>query len=170
MATKKKGKRPVRRTAVKKTKTAVKKATPKKTKSVSKAKPNVLKETVRVKTFIVEKPVYVEVPTRMKEPPAKARHPDYFTKFDAKESRYAKDDEEDIYAPLKESSKDRPEMGESEEDFRDFPEGDESEAPIGEDGELDESEEGMDEGSKPKEGEHSRSRAMFSGKWWQRAF
>ncbi len=158
MVTKKKGaKKKSSKSSAKKT---VKKSTPKRKPRTKSSRPKVktrVKETVRVKTFIVEKPVYVEAPAGRRESAARARHPDSFQVFDSSDSRYAKEDsKENDYSEPTIPGK------ENEEGFDDFPE-DESEF----DESLPEGEELPREG---EDGKHPRSRAMFSKIWWKRAF
>ena len=161
MVTKKKGtKKKSSKSSAKKT---VKKSTPKRKPRTKSSRPKVktrVKETVRVKTFIVEKPVYVEAPAGRRESTARARHPDSFQVFDSSDSRYAKEDsKENDYSEPTVSGK------ESEEGFDDFLEdGSEFDEPLPEDGG------GVPQEGDLSEGKHLRSRAMFSKIWWKRAF
>jgi hypothetical protein len=155
--------------------------------------PDQKKETVRVKTFIVEKPVYVQAPDQRILPPAQKYQMDKDEeKFDSRRSRYLKrkqmekDLEEDNSDELEEPMPLKKGKKQVEEDFA------EEEAPIEGEEELAQGEEGM--GEEPLEGEegiegeeglegeegmeevpevkvasHTRSRSMFNGVWWWRA-
>jgi hypothetical protein len=145
-----------------------------KTKPKSNKQKKFSKETVRVKTFIVEKPVYVETPLIRKEPPAKSRHPDYFQVLDARKSRYAKGEsveEEPLYSEKEQSLEEDSDY--SEEDFNEFPQENNFDEDNSES--IDEFGESV-ENTKQKEkidlteSGHPRSRAIFSGTWWKRAF
>ena len=171
MVSKKKGKSSARKSVSKKTSVKTKKVS---RASAKKTFPKA-KETVRVKTFIVEKPVYVQAPSLRKHPPANLRHPDYFKVLDARKSRYAKDEpveDEPLYSDKKEDYSDA--ESEDSEAFDDFPDGDgEGQQNDKDNPEFAESGEEFADGEQPVEttdSGHKRSRAMFTSVWWKRAF
>jgi|GEM_PF-1009227 len=154
--------------------------------------PEQRKETVRVKTFIVEKPVYVSAPEQRILPPAQKyqMNEEDEERFDSRRSRYLKrkqmeadldndslDDSEPV-APAKKGKK------QIEENFDQT----EEESPVGEeeqegevdefgepvDGELGETgEDNLEEGAEgvpiQQANSHTRSRAMFLSVWWKKA-
>jgi len=150
--------------------------------------PEQKKETVRVKTFIVEKPVYVSAPERVLPPaqkynlsPEDARH------FDSRKSRYAKrramqeeaeaegiEDSEEV-APVRKGKR-QVEDEFSSVDDEPLPEGEEEMGEVDENGDpIDEEagEESIDETGEemplPGAPTHTRSHAMFINVWWKKA-
>lgn len=126
---------------------------------------------VRVKTFIVEKPVYV--PYQQKSTPSRYDGIDE-EKFDSRRSRYLKkrsdidndslEDKNEYYDDsLEDSDKD---IDNSNEDLEDFdPAQSNSDEEFSEDGEADPlSEEEMQNVQK-----HVRSRGLFLSEWWKKA-
>jgi hypothetical protein len=125
--------------------------------------PEQKKETVRVKTFIVEKPVYVPAPEgRVSPPKQKYALDEEEEQIIPKKSRYSKKQnlQEEIDEPLDEVGEDA------------FPEGE-----VGEDGAL-EGEEALDENGEPIEEmpaealpqTHIRSSRIAAGNvWWKKA-
>ncbi len=148
--------------------------------------PQQKKETVRVKTFIVEKPVYVQAPPQRIIPPAQKyglTQEDY-ERYDARQSRYTKKREEidDEEFDVSESEKLSPkrkrmtrkeeideEIGEGAEDV-DYAEGDDQ-FDENQSGELDEESEtsGEEMPIQAPVQKHLRSRGMFLNSWWKKA-
>ncbi|MFA6064297.1 MAG: hypothetical protein WCW44_03660 [archaeon] len=155
--------------------------------------PQQKKETVRIKTFIVEKPVYVSAPEQRILPPAQKYQMDEEPqrKFDSRRSRYLKrkqmeadldensiDDTEDP-VPLQKGKK------QVEENFDSNEEAPLEEGEANEEGAVDEfgeplddetgetGEENIDESGEeepmPQVSSHTRSRAMFVNVWWKKA-
>ncbi|MFA6269389.1 MAG: hypothetical protein WCW13_03415 [archaeon] len=135
--------------------------------------PEPKKETVRVKTFIVEKPVYVSAPpTRISAPKQKYALDEEEEQVDSKKSRYIKK-----RAPLEEMVEKGEELAEGEEDLQ--------EGELGEDAALEgeetiEGEDALDENGEPLlddlSGEealpttHIRSSRIAAGNiWWKKA-
>ncbi|MBT4870411.1 MAG: hypothetical protein HON47_02465 [Candidatus Diapherotrites archaeon] len=132
-------------------------STKKKKRSASKTR---TKEIVRVKTFIVEKPVYVEAPSRFQR--LKEKIPSY----SGNESRYSKQKEEKYQeAPMQEDTfenenYDEP-LDEAVEEPLDESVGEPMEDPMAES--FDETgEESQDVKS------HIRSRGLFKNIWWKK--
>ena len=140
--------------------------------------PEQKKETVRVKTFIVEKPVYVSAPERRISAPREKYNLDEDSpKIDSRKSRYLKRKEE---RDEEVSPEDMDDKELDEQDSKDYAEG---EYPQEELGELDEtSEEGLTdeennmvdteeeiETTKQSAKGHTRSNAMFQNIWWKKA-
>jgi hypothetical protein len=130
------------------------------------------KETVRVKTFIVEKPVYVSSREKLVPPPQKygfMGEPEPVEKLDSRKSRYSK--RRQIQEDLQEEQNDL----EGEEQTGDELDDGASGEDLGADEEMGEgeemTEEGMDEETPPDAPQASRVRsgAMFNGVWWKKA-
>jgi len=132
---------------------------------------NKIKETVRVKTFIVEKPVYVEAPSRFQR--MRQRLPRYLSE----ESRYSKRREEDFEEEFdeqvqkKESVKSNKEY--IEDDYSDSQAGEPLDEPLGGDADFQEGgefDEPLDETgeAQPATGGHLRSRGLFNNVWWKK--
>ena len=135
---------------------------------------NKIKETVRVKTFIVEKPVYIETPSRF------ARMRRHLPRYAGEESRYSKRSEEDFEEDFDESV----EKNKSSKKTKDYGKDDYSDSSIDEpiDGEENfddgsELDESMQEGNgdlgdgleEPQSvGGHLRSRGLFENVWWKK--
>ncbi len=140
------------------------------------------KETVRVKTFIVEKPVYVQAREqgRITPPPQKYGFLENGKKIDSRKSRYAKRRAEKEEFIAEDNAEEFNDEGLTEQDElsagkmgeegdlatgeENFEEGAEGEALEGEEGDFDENVDA--EGGA---GAHHRSRVMFNGVWWKRA-
>jgi len=128
---------------------------------------NKVKETIRVKTFIVEKPVYVEAPSRFQR--LRQRLP----KYSGEESRYSRRREEDFeedfdeHDQKKESTKANKEYLDDDYSATQGNEPLEGEEAFEESGEFDES---LDEtGETPQAtGGHLRSRGLFNNVWWKK--
>jgi len=108
-----------------------------------------VKETVRVKTFIVEKPVYVQAPSRF------SRLKEKIPLYSGDNSRYAKQKEyEENYA---------------QEDYQDVKNDEELNQPMDDlsDEPVDESFEEPVDGDAPQT-EHMRSRGLFQNIWWKK--
>jgi len=155
--------------------------------------PQQKKETVRIKTFIVEKPVYVSAPQERILPPAQKYQMDEepIRKFDSRRSRYLK--RKQIENDLDENSLDDSEQmitskkgkKQTEENFDDINETPLEEGEVSEEGAVDEfgeplddelgetGEETLEEGAEDvplqQVGSHTRSRAMFVNVWWKKA-
>ncbi|MFA5931623.1 MAG: DUF308 domain-containing protein [archaeon] len=135
--------------------------------------PQQKKETVRVKTFIVEKPVYVSAPQeRVYHPPQKYVMDEADQKrFDSRQSRYSKRNQKK-QDEVPQEEMDEPQIGEEgSEEFA-------NEAPVGDDfDENGEQEVTDEEGAVQEEGEsaelpastHVRSRGMVKNIWWRKA-
>ena len=120
------------------------------------------KEVVRVKTFIVEKPVYVEAPSRFQ------RIKEKIPLYSGNDSRYSKqkevDFEEDNFEDEKYQEEPKQENSIENENYDepfDEPIDDSMDEPMG--GSLDES---MEESQNAKS--HIRSRGLFKNVWWKK--
>jgi len=135
------------------------------------------KETVRVKTYIVEKPVYINASERGRvAPPSQKYGFDDKKIFDSRKSRYAKR-RAAKEMPVEETGEEFNDEGLTEQDEmtageigdageEQFEEGAEGEALEGE-GEFDD---GAEEGGVVSGADNPhRSRVMFNGVWWKRA-
>jgi hypothetical protein len=148
--------------------------------------PQQKKETVRVKTFIVEKPVYVQAPAERMLPPSQKyglTNEDY-ERYDARKSRYAKKREEiddaefDSNEREKLAARKKRPVQEEELDSEvddgaaevDYAEGDDQFEENPADAPMDD-EDGV-ENEMPVEQpaqKHVRSRGMFLNSWWKKA-
>ncbi|VVB75718.1 Uncharacterised protein [uncultured archaeon] len=142
------------------------------------------KETVRVKTYIVEKPVYINAGERGRvSPPPQKYGFDDGKKFDSRKSRYAKRRAEKEIAPEDNpeefndeglTQQDELSAGETEGEDA-LAQGDEQfEEGAGAEGEALEGEGEFDDGAEEGGSATSldnphRSRVMFNGIWWKRA-
>lgn len=134
--------------------------------------PDQKKETVRVKTYIVEKPVFISPPTER----VRAQSEKYDLeegledRIDSRKSRYSKK-KQIIKDPLeKELNEDEalePEQEVEEDLVDDGSELDEGEEPIDENVEYAQGEEAVE--AMPRPGTHIRSRAMSNNVWWKKA-
>lgn len=131
------------------------------------------KETVRVKTFIVEKPVYVSAPQeRVYHPPQKYVMDEADQRrFDSRQSRYSKRNQRN--QEIEASQKDELDEGQmSEEESADFAN---EEAQVGDDfdengeQEVTDEEGTIDEGEELPTSTHIRSRGMVKNIWWRKA-
>jgi len=139
--------------------------------------PEQKKETVRVKTFIVEKPVYVSAREgRVLPPPQKYGFLEDGKKIDSRKSRYSKKNaKKEVLAQADEEFADE---GYTEQDELAGEEGAMGEEQLAEgeeqlsEGEfpVDAGDEGIDDGEGvPVQRNHHRSGAMLGGVWWKRA-
>jgi len=145
----------------------------------------IAKETVRVKTYIVEKPVYINAGDRgrVSPPPQKYGFRENGKKLDSRKSRYSKRKiQEEIAAEEGQeefndeglTEQDEMSAGEmegegalsGEENFEEDA-GVEGQALEGEEGEFDENADSMP--GEEDASSHHRSRVMFNGVWWKRA-
>jgi hypothetical protein len=147
MAKKKTKRKTVKKSPKRKTPTKKKKRSTPKTRT---------KEVVRVKTFIVEKPVYVEAPSRFQ------RLKEKIPLYSGNESRYSKQKEEKYQEdPMQEESFENENYDEPVEEPLDESLEDQVEDPMDES--LDEPvEESQDAKS------HIRSRGLFKNIWWKK--
>ena len=136
----------------------------KNTKKTAKKK-NSSRETVRVKTFIVEKPVYIEAPSRFQ------RFKEKFPRYSAEESRYSRRKEPDFEEEdFNENVPPQEIVSPVEEDYENY-------TKENEDSEIDEFDEQEDGGdfdetiennSAEVSNGHVRSRGLFNNIWWKK--
>jgi hypothetical protein len=149
--------------------------------------PQQKKETVRVKTFIVEKPVYVPAPRERMMPPAQkyGLTDEDYERYDARKSRYAKrkdeiDDSQNFDSNESERlvQKKRRVVQEEELDSEaqeggqevDYAEGDDQFEENPEDQTVDDEEATQEEMPVEQTSQkHVRSRGMFLNSWWKKA-
>jgi len=123
--------------------------------------PEQKKETVRVKTFIVEKPVYVSHPlSRMVPPPQKYNlDAEPVEVMDSRKSRYAKKRREEEILPDEEAGLSDEQSDDYSAEDESFDESAEGEIPEESDSNVDQS----------LSQTHARSRGMFNNIWWKKA-
>ena len=136
--------------------------------------PQQKKETVRVKTFIVEKPVIIqEQPQRIFAPRQKYNMDEDYASpsIDSKKSRYSKrrseKEESEVETQLEENVEE-----DSVDDSSDLAQDDLGEEVLDENGDAQDltgEEAGMEADAMPGEQTHVRSRAMFNNIWWKKA-
>jgi len=135
--------------------------------------PEQKRESVRVKTFIVEKPVYMQAPpTRITAPRQKYNLDDDYeqleNKMDSRKSRYAKKK-----VLVEETDEPLEELADGEESISEAGALADEDAPLDGEEALDENGEplmdGMEEGSTALPKTHVRSKGMFNNVWWKKA-